>query len=183
VPLTDPDALLDMVDAHVKATRRAARRIANAGVDRLERSVRRRTPIDTNPYRHRPERPRGAAKASLRHKPGVELVVRGGRESYRGEVSSDDPVILLLEKDQAPREIRAKAPGGLLHFQSRHGFTDRVGVFHPPGTWVSIEVVHWPGSKGTHALSLGALQTEREIDEYARDPLARWKHEVESVRK
>lgn len=183
MPLTDPDALVDMVDAHAGITHRTARRIADIGVDRLERNIRRRTPIDTNPYRHRPERPRGAAKASLHRKPGVELEVHGGRESYHGEVSSDDLVILLLEEDQAPREIRATKPGGFLHFQSRHGFTDRVGVFHPPGTWVSVEVVHWPGSKGTHALSLGALQTEREIDEYARDPLARWKHEVESVRK
>jgi hypothetical protein len=180
VPLTDPDALLDLIDAHQGITRRAARRIADAGTDRLERNVRRRTPIDTNPFRHRPERPRGSLRASVHRREAIVFVVRGGREAYECEVLSEDPIARLVEFDTPPHRIRAR-PGGRLRFQSRHGFVGRDGRAYPPGTWVSVEEVHHPGTTGQHMFSLGAWATEREYAEYAREPLLRWKREVESV--
>lgn len=180
MPLTDPDALTDMIDAHAKITRRTARRIADAGVDRLERNVKRRTPIDTNPFRHDPARPRGTARKSVHRKERIVLVVRGGRESYKGEVLSDDPIARLIEFDTAPHRIRAK-DGGFLRFQSRHGFVDRAGEFHPPGTWVSVREIEHPGTKGSHAFSLGAYATEHEYRQYATDALARWEREIEGV--
>jgi len=181
MPLTDPDALLDMIDAHQGATRRAARRIADAGVDHLERSVQRRTPIDTNPYRAKPERPRGSLRRSIHRRAGVDFVVRGGRESYRGTVETFDPIARYVEFDTPPHIIRPRTPGRRLRFQSRHGFVDRDGEFHPPGTWITVTEVKHPGTKGSHMFTLGAWATEREFRAYARDPLARWKHEVESV--
>jgi hypothetical protein len=181
VPLTNPDALVQLVDAHQGITRRTARRIADAGVDRLERNVKRRTPIDTNPFRHKPERPRGTARASVKRRASVHFVVRGGRESYEGLVESDDPIIRYVEFDTPPHKIRARQPGGRLRFQSRHGFTGKDGVFYPPGTWISVEEVDHPGTKGAHMFTLGAWATEREYRQYASEPLARWKREVESV--
>lgn len=181
MPLTDPDALLDLVDAHVGITRRTARRIADAGVDRLERNVKRRTPIDTNPYRNRPDRPRGSLRASVHRDEHIVLVIRGGREAWHGEVLTYDPVARYVEEDTPPHTIRARKPGGRLVFQSRHGFTGKDGVFYPPGTWVSVEEVEHPGTKGAHMFLLGAWATEREYAAYAREPVMRWKHEVESV--
>lgn len=172
---------MDLVGAHERITRRAARRIADAGVDRLERNVQRRTPIDTNPFRHNPERPRGTARASIKRRADVEFTVRGGHETYRGLVESDDPIIRYVEFDTPPHTIRSRTPGGRLRFQSRHGFVGADGRFYPPGTWVSVEEVEHPGTKGAHMFSLGAWATEREFRQYATDPLARWKREVESV--
>lgn len=182
MPLKDPGALLDMLEAHASITRRTARRIADAGVDRLERNVQRRTPIDTNPYRSRPERPRGSLRRSIRRRAGVDLVVRGRRESYRGDVETFDPVARYVEFDTPPHIIQARRPGGYLRFQSRYGFVDRNGEVHPPGTWITIHEVHHPGTKGAHMFTLGAWATERQFADYAREPLGRWKHEVESVR-
>jgi hypothetical protein len=180
-PLENADSLDRMLHAHERATRRTGERIAEAGVDHLERSIRRRTPIDTNPYRHRPDRPRGSLKRSVHRLVGVRFVLRGGRESWEGEVVSFDPVARLVEFDTPPHTIRAR-DGGKLHFQSRDGWTDTDGVFHPPGTWVTIEEVHHPGTKGQHMFSLGALDTEAQIDDYAREPLGRWKRDVEGGR-
>jgi hypothetical protein len=181
VPLRDADALLNMIAAHQRITRRTGYRIADAGVDRLERNVTRRTPIDTNPYRHRPERPRGSLRASVHRSGPVVLVARGGRESYEGEVLTDDPIARFVEFDTAAHKIRARTPGGRLRFQSRNGFVGKDGRTYPPGTWVSIEEVSHPGTRGQHMFSLGAWATEREYEAYAREPLARWKREVESV--
>lgn len=181
-PLENPHALDRMLDSHERATRRTGERIAEAGVDHLERSIRRRTPIDTNPFRHRPDRPRGSLKRSVHRIVGVRFVLRGGRESWEGEVVSFDPVARLVEFDTAPHTIRAREPGGKLRFQSRDGWTGEDGTVYPPGTWVTVEEVHHPGTKGQHMFSLGALATEAEIDQYARDPLGRWKREVEGGR-
>jgi hypothetical protein len=181
VPLRDPDALLDMIDAHARITHRTGQRIADAGVDRLERNVRRRTPIDTNPFRHRPERPRGSLLASVHRNGPVVLVVVAGRASWRGEVLTYDPIARYVEHDTPPHKIRARTPGGRLRFQSRYGFVGRDGQLYPPGTWISVGEVNHPGTKGQHMFSLGAWATEREYASYARDPLQRWKREVESV--
>lgn len=175
-PMVGRDALTDMIDAHVRATERCAGRIADAGFERFERNVYRRTPVDTNPFRHRPGRPRGTLRRSLRR----GHLERDG-DVYTGLLIFDDPVARLVEFDTPPHVIRPNTPGGRLVFQSRDGWVDDDGIFHPPGTWVSVEEVHHPGTKGQHMMSLGALETEREIDEWARDPLARWKREVESV--
>jgi hypothetical protein len=181
MPLRDPDALLDLIDAHQRITRRAGYRIADAGVDRLERNVKRRTPIDTNPYRHRPERPRGSLRADVHREGPVVLIVRAGRERYEGEVLTYDPIARYVENDTPPHRIHARRPGGRLLFQSRYGFTGRDGRSYPPGTWVSVEEVNHPGTKGQHMFSLGAWATEREYASYAAEPLQRWKREVESV--
>lgn len=181
MPIRDANALLDLIDAHQRITRRTARRIADAGVDRLERNVTRRTPVDTSPFRHRPERPRGTLRASVHRREQIVRVVRGGVESYQGEVLTLDPIARYVEEDTPAHRIRARTPGGRLLFQSRYGFTGRDGRFYPPGTWVSVEEVNHPGTKGAHMFSLGAWATEREYADYARDPLQRWKREVESV--
>lgn len=181
MPLSNPDALTEMIDAQRRITRRTARRIADAGVDRLERNVQRRTPIDTNPFRHNPERPRGTLRRSVHRRTGVTFTVRGGRESYRGLVETLDPIAPYVEKDTPAHTIRPHDPGGRLVFQSRHGFTGKDGRVYPPGTWVSVEEVKHPGTKGAHMFTLGAWATEREYARYARDPLARWKAAVESV--
>lgn len=181
MPLTNPGALLGMLEAQQRITRRTAGRIADAGVDRLERNVQRRTPIDTNPYRSRPERPRGSLRRSVRRRAGVLYVVRGGRGEYRGAVETFDPVARYVEFDTPPHVIRARRPGGFLRFQSRYGFVDRHGEVHPPGTWITIREVNHPGTKGAHMFTLGAWATERQFASYARDPIGRWKFEVESV--
>jgi hypothetical protein len=181
VPLTDPDALLDMIDAHIGITRRTARDIANAGVDHLEQAIRRRTPIDTNPYRHNPDRPRGSLRASVQRRAGVDFTVRGGREAYRGEVQTFDPIVRYVETDTPAHTIRPRTPGGRLRFQSRHGFVGKDGEFYPPGTWISVEEVEHPGTKGSHMFTLGAWATEREFRVYAAGPIARWKRQIESV--
>jgi hypothetical protein len=170
-----------MIDAHRRITARTAHRIADAGVDRLERNVRRRTPVDTNPYRHKPERARGSLLASVHRGELVVHVVRAGRDYYEGEVLTYDPIARLVEFDTPPHKIRARTPGGRLRFQSRYGFTGRDGRFYPPGTWVGIEEVNHPGTKGAHMFSLGAWATEREYASYAVGPLQQWKREVESV--
>ena len=182
MPLLGEDSLDRMLAAHERATSRAARRIADAGTDRMAQETRRRTPIDTNPFRHRPERPRGSARRSIRRQEGLLVEMRGGRPRYIGDVVSHDPVTRLLEFDTPPHEIRPRDPDGYLAFQSRHGWTDDSGRFHPPGTWVRVRVVQHPGTKGHHMVSLGALDAERALEEYAAPVLARWRAEVESGR-
>lgn len=180
MPLENPDALLHLLAAHADATERAGLRIADAGTDRLERNVRRRTPVDTNPFRTRPDRPRGTLKASVHRQPGLERIRRSRHAAYRGTVETFDPVARYVEKDTPPHVIRAR-PGGMLHFQSRDGWVGKDGTVYPPGTWVTIHEVHHPGTKGQHMFSRGALATEEEVPEFARDPLNRWRREVESV--
>lgn len=179
MPLVNPHSLTRMVGSHERATGRAARRIADAGTDRMEREIVRRTPIDTNPFRYRPGRPRGTARGSIHRLPGLREQHRWGRTQYVGDVKGSDPILRYIEFDTPPHIIRARAPGGRLHFQSRHGWTNDDGVHFPPGTWVTIEEVHHPGTKGQHMFSLGALDAERAIDAIARSPLVQWKREVE----
>lgn len=180
-PLVNGDALERMVDSHVRATSRVARRIVDRGTDRMERATRRRTPVDTNPYRHRPERPRGSLRKSVHRLEGILMVAMATRDRWIGEVVSFDPIVRHVEFDTVPHEIRAKG-GGRLLFQSRHGWTSDDGTYNPPGTWVSVEVVSHPGTKGQHMFSLGAFEAEREFDLDAAPELARWKREVESGR-
>lgn len=180
-PLENADALIHMIDAHERTTRRTAERIAEAGTDRLERNVRRRTPIDTSPFRHKPERPRGTLKLSVQRAGDLTVRVRGRLTTYTGEVISDDPIWIWVEEDTLPHKIRAKNPGERLRFQSENGFVGADGTTYPPGTWVSVEEIDHPGTKGQHMMTLGALDTEAQTEEFARDPIARWKREVESV--
>lgn len=109
------------------------------------------------------------------------MVSLATRDRWIGEVVSFDPVVRLLEFDTVPHEIRAKG-GGRLHFQSRHGWVGDDGTVYPPGTWVSVEVVHHPGTTGKHMFSLGALEAEREFDLDADPELARWRRELEGGR-
>lgn len=180
MPLENPDALLDMLDEQERITRDAAHRIADAGVDRLEANVKRNTPVDTNPYRHDPERPRGTLRESFHRRPGLEIVVRGDRETYEGAVESEDEIAGWIEEGTLAHIIRAKV-GRFLHFQSRDGFVGKDGIFHPPGTWVTVSKVEHPAVAGAHMCSIGALTTELEIDDWSRDELERWKGEIEAV--
>lgn len=176
-PFVNPRALVRMIESHQSHTTACAREIADAGTDRMEREIVRRTPIDTNPYRYNPGRPRGTARASIHRDPGLREQHRWGRTQYVGDVRGSDPILRYIEFDTPPHTIRAKG-GGLLRFQSRYGWTSEDGRFHPPGTWVTVHEVKHPGTKGKHMFSLGALDAERSLDEYARGPLEHWKRRI-----
>jgi hypothetical protein len=181
-PLQGADSLMGMLEAHETATQRSAERIADAGTDRLERNIKRRTPVDTSPFRHKPERPRGALKDSVHRTEGlVTKQVRARLRTITGEVISDDPIWIWVEEDTLPHTIRARVPGERLRFQSANGFVGADGTDYPAGTWVEVDEVEHPGTKGQHMMTLGALDTEAQTEEIARDPVGRWRHEVESV--
>lgn len=175
------DSLLRMLASHEQLVARTPRRIADAGTDRLERNTKRRTPIDTNPFRDRPGRPRGYLRDSVHRLEGVRFEQRGAYRVWQGTVVSYDPVARLVEFDTPPHTIRA-ADGGFLRFRSRDGWVDKDGRIHPPGTWVTVREVQHPGTKGQHMFSLGALATELDFAEFAGPELARWSREVRSGR-
>jgi hypothetical protein len=182
-PLEDANALVDMVERHILITDGVARRIADAGTDTMETEIRERTPVDTNPFRNNPDRPRGALKASVHRITGILVEdLPGGGKRYVGEVVSYDPIVKYVEFDTPAHVIRPTTPGGRLRFQSRDGFIGADNEWHPPGTWVSVEQVEHPGTKGQHMFTLGALAAERMLESDARPELARWKLEVEAVR-
>jgi len=181
MPFENPDALLDMLAEQETITRDAAHRMADAGIDALEAAVKRNTPVDTNPYRHEPERPRGTLRASVHRRAGVEIVIRAGRETYEGEVLSEDEVAGWVESGTPAHTIHAHG-NGYLRFQTRYGFTGKDGIFYPPGTWISVRKVDHPAVAGAHMMAIGALIAEQEIDEWSRDALEQWKREMESVR-
>lgn len=180
-PFVNQRALVRMIDSHMGSTSKAARAIADAGTDRLEREIVRRTPIDTNPFRYNPDRPRGTARASIARDKGLREQHRWNRTQYVGDVRGKDPILIYIEFDTPAHTIRA-SPGKRLVFQSRHGWTDEDGRIHPPGEWVSVEEVHHPGTKGQHMFSLGALATESELEQLAHGPLQVWKRDVEGGR-
>lgn len=180
-PFLGRGSLVAMVASHERITTQAAEEVADAGTDRLEREIVRRTPIDTNPFRHNPERPRGTARASIKRDAGLRRSSAQGFRQIIGDVRGSDPILIYIEFDTPPHTIRAHA-GGRLRFQSRHGFTGRDGVHYPPGTWVSVEEVRHPGTKGQHMFSLGALATDRALEQIATGPLARWRRRVENSR-
>lgn len=180
--LRNPDALVNLVARHEEITRGVGRRIADAGTDTMETEIRERTPVDTNPYRWRPERPRGALKASVHRVEGILVEVLGGVTRYIGEVVSFDPIVRYVEFDTPPHKIRPRDPNGRLRFQSRDAFVGKDGKLYPPGTWVSVEEVNHPGTQGQHMFTLGALAAEQFLPEYGAPELARWKREVEAVR-
>lgn len=168
--IVDPEALERLFDE--RPVKRCANRLAKKGGDRLLRNVRRNTPVDTNPYRSRPERPVATLRDSMEGDT-VREEVRGGERVLVYVVGSSDPVARLVEFDTRPHKIRPHNPDGFLRFQSRHGFTDAKGLFHPPGTWVSVREIDHPGTKGAHMFSLGALKTEAEFAEFSRPILDR----------
>lgn len=179
MPMVNPDALDDLFDPLEEATERCFHEIAEAGADYLERSVRDRTPVDTNPFRHRKDRPRGTLRDSLERDPELREGTRRGFRALFCTVRFTDPIAPKVEEDTPPHTIRAK-DGGMLRFQTRYGYTGADGTFRPPGSWVTVEEVHHPGTKGAHMLSRGALATELTIDFWARDPLRDWARRVQS---
>lgn len=181
-PLEDGDALVRLVDRHQAITEGVGRRLADAGTSTMEEEIRERTPVDTSPFRSRPDRPRGALKASIHRTEGILVEVLGGVTRYIGEVVSFDPIVRYVEFDTPPHTIRPRTPGGHLRFQSRDGFQGHDGKWYPPGTWITVEEVHHPGTKGKHMFTLGALAAEQLFESDARPELERWRREIEAVR-
>jgi hypothetical protein len=175
MPLRNPDALENLLAPLEEVTDLCFRELADAGTDRLKGEVAERTPVDTNPYRHREGRPRGTLRDSLERVPGLREGTRRGFSTLTGTVRFTDPVASLVEDDTPPHTIRAK-DGGMLHFQTRYGYTTATGDFRPPGSWVTVEEIQHPGTKGAHMLSRGALATEMTIDRWAIPALTRWRN-------
>jgi hypothetical protein len=154
----------------------AAREMADAIGDGFVENIKRNTPVDTNPFRNDPDRPPGSLRESM-ERTATRRMTRGGVPAFGGEAFTRDPIAEFVEWDTPPHEIRAR-DGGRLTFQSRDGFTDADGVFHPPGTWVSVEKVDHPGTRGAHMFSIGALITEAELERLCAPALARWERAI-----
>lgn len=179
MPFVNPHALDDLLDPLEEATDATFRDLAQKGTDELERNVRDRTPVDTNPYRHREDRPRGTLRDSLEQDPELREGTRRGLRTLVGTVRFTDPIAPKVEDDTPPHTIRAKN-GGMLRFQTRYGYMGKDGVFRPPGSWVTVEEIQHPGTKGAHMLSRGAAATEFTIDRWALGPLGRWRERLRS---
>jgi hypothetical protein len=148
------------------ASTAAAREMAEAGLDAFQANVRRRTPVDTDPFRDRPGRPRGFARASV-ERTRVRRVVLPTGPAYRGEVFSDDDVFPFIEFDTLPHDIRPRVAGRALRWRDRRTGDERFAA-----------VVHHPGTRGQHPFSIGALVTEAELEEVCRLALVRWERAV-----
>jgi hypothetical protein len=164
VPYTATSRLQDMIVPD--ACGDAVRSMADAGLDAFQANVRRNTPIDTNPYRDRPGRPRGALRASIERTP-----VERGRSAlgtgWGGRVFTEDPIAPFVEWDTAAHMIFPRTPGGTLHWRDRATGEDRFsrGVRHP-------------GTKGQHMFSIGAAITEHELHAIFRPALDVWEKAV-----
>jgi hypothetical protein len=151
---------------HPEACERTAREIADDGLEHFQSHVRRNTPIDTNPYRDRPGRPRGSARESVKRTP-VRHVNTATGPAFVGSVFSDDEVFPFIEWDTPPHTIRPKEPGGTLHWRDRSSGEHRFA-----------KEVHHPGTKGQHPFAIGAAVTEAELDTIAEPHLAGFEREL-----
>jgi hypothetical protein len=166
MPFVTSMPLEDMVDEH--AAPRACRRIADAFADRLVENTRRNTPVDTSPFRDKPGRPRGTARASVQ-RTGVEL---RGRDRYEIRAFSDDPVFPFIEWTTKPHWIRPRqerGPGARLRFPNPK-----------TGDPIFARAVHHPGTQGQHSFAIGALLTEAELGEIAAPIMMRFGRDLVS---
>jgi hypothetical protein len=168
MPFVASRRLEDMLDED--APDRAARRIAKDGTDRLVANTKRNTPIDTNPYRYRPGRPRGHLRASIEDGPVLPVQTPAGR-GYRGTARTFDDVAPHVEWDTRPHRIEPREPGGTLHWRDRETGDHRFakGVDHP-------------GTSGQHMFAIGAAITEAEVEAIARPALRDFERELVPLR-
>lgn len=157
MPYEATGSLQDMISPEACAL--TAREIADAGLDAFQANVRRNTPIDTNPYRDRPGRPRGTLRESIERTP-VDRGRTPAGPAYRGRVFTEDDVAPFVEWDTAPHEIRARFAKAL-RWRDAGGLNFRKAVMHP-------------GTQGQHMFAIGANLTEHELPGIAAPALARW---------
>lgn len=131
-----------------EATRRAPRRMAQAGGEAMTRKAKRLTPVRT-----------GRARGSIDQKPTVQVVSERGETVWASGAESDDYRLKFLEDGVKPHEIARK---GVQRFAG------------PEGTTFARRVEH-PGIRGLHMFALAAAETEAEFDAICRPALEAWK--------
>lgn len=178
MPYLSLSRLEDMIQP--EACEATASQIADAGTDRFQANVRRNTPIDTNPYRGRPGRPRGFARESI-ERGLVRRTSTPAGPAFRGSVFTEDDVFPYIEWDTPPHVIRPRAdraPASVVETRRPRGTVAdgraSLSWLGPMGR-VFAKIVHHPGTKGQHPFAIGAAITEAELDEIARGPLASWR--------
>lgn len=160
MPFVADRDLSTMVD--LDAVDRACKRITDDAGDRLQANVRRNTPVDASPFRDKPDRPRGALRESI-ERGRVEATV----PDYRVRVFTEDPVAPHVEWDTRPHTIRARRPGGRLHWRDRQTGDHRFAA--------SVE---HPGTTGQHMFAAGAARTEAEIEAVAEPAVRQFEREL-----
>lgn len=168
MPFVSSRPLADMLDED--APGRAARRITDAGGDRLKLNTRRNTPIDTSPFRDKPGRPRGALRASI-HRSRIERYVSSRGSGFRVRVLTEDPAGPHVEWPTRPHWITPRRPGGALRWRDQESGDVRFAkrVWHP-------------GTNGVHMFALGAAKTEAQLGEIAAPALALFRRELSPPR-
>lgn len=143
----------------------AGEAIALEALEEFQDYVKDNTPIDTNPYRDRPGRPRGAARDSVERS---RVVKRAG--AWRGSVFTEDEVFPFIEWDTPPHTIRPKDPDGWLSWRDRR-----------TGERIFAKEVRHPGTKGQHSFAIGAAKTEAELERIAQPALAAFARDLVRV--
>lgn len=153
--VTGGGRLEDRIDA--AAPGRCARRIADAGGDRLETLIRRGTPVDLSPTRNhtRPHLRDTIERTRVEEWPGPL-----GTE-FRVRVATNDPIAPDVEWNTRPHDI-----------PNAFGYGDDFGIGG------RFEGRFHPGTTGHHMFALGAAKTEAELHDVAAGPLRELEREL-----
>lgn len=170
------------------ASKRAGVRLAEAAVDRGHTNIRQNTPVQTQRLRDTLQ------KSGITYGP-TELVGGLGIPyrafAWTGKVWSEVEYAPFVElgtglwgPKRAKYKIEPKKPGGVLVFTPYErlpggGVALTVEGAPVQGNAVFVRFVMHPGSPGQHMFKLGTIITERELHEWAREPLRQWKKETE----
>ena len=153
--VTGGGRLEDRIDE--AAPGRCARRIADAGGDRLEANTKRLTPVDRSPKR---DRSRPHLRDTIDRSRVREYPTPFGT-AFAVTVATNDPIGPYVEWDTRAHDIpNAFGYGYDFGIGGRFG-----GRFHP-------------GTQGHHMFARGAAETEAQLDEVARGPLEQLRREV-----
>lgn len=194
----------------VEATERAAYRIADRGTDRLLRNIAALTPVSHDPFRDDPRPPGTLRRSWYRRRVPPGWAPRGEMRSgimrrgpataieLRGVVATDDRTVLWVEEDTRPHRIEPgmKRWEDGVPVQYDRGAATVLATRKARGTradgrarlsWrtafgrVFARAVDHPGTAGAHMQKRGAILTEQQIDDVAREPLAWWRANVSTT--
>lgn len=152
--VTGGGRLDDRIDEN--APGRCARRIVDAGGDRLEANIKRLTPVGPPGG----DRVPGTLRASI-HRTRVRDYPTPAGQAFAVTVETDDPIAPYVEYDTDPHNI-PNAFGWGADFGIGGRFA---GKFHP-------------GTTGQHPFARGTAELEGQLDEVAAGPLSRLQREI-----
>lgn len=135
---------------------RCARRITDAGGDRLEANIKRHTPIGPPGG----DRVPGTLRKSI-HRTRVRDYPTPVGQAFAVTVETDDPIAPFVEFNTQAHDI-----------PNAFGFGHEFGIGGP------FEGRFHPGTTGQHPFSRGTAELEGQLDEVAAEPLQRLEREI-----